>query len=351
MRGREVVMREDRCSRPAAHQDESSRDAEHGRDGPHHIAVDDRTGQHLGVDAVDLVGAELAVTQDHQDSPAGLVEVDETAADRAVPSARDRADRSGTGTGWARCRPATPPEARSTPAWDPRAPWRSRRRDPTRQRLRLTGRPRFSSASSSSPPVVDRDGEEPGTRRSACRHGGVRDTSGSARLRGWVSSTTSRGEPVNRPGAGGPASGPGSATGRSPRAVRRGIRVQLRRVDRLAAVAGRRQLDDQLAARGLPGQGHRRAGQHEPDVSPGAHPLIEQQHELLGHRAARRLAVEIQQLALGEPAEELLVLERELDRQDLLGRAAGRQVPVAVGLRVRRGRAGAAAGSGPPRAG
>ena len=44
--------------------------------------------------------------------------------------------------------------------------------------------------------------------------------------------------------------------------------------------------------------------------------------------------MEVQQLAFGEPPEELLVLEGELDRQDLLGRAAGGQVPVAVGLRA-----------------
>src|SRR5262249_20801681 len=44
--------------------------------------------------------------------------------------------------------------------------------------------------------------------------------------------------------------------------------------------------------------------------------------------------MEIEELALGEPPEEFLVLQRELDGQDLLGRAAGRQIPIAVGLQA-----------------
>ncbi len=84
-----------------------------------------------------------------------------------------------------------------------------------------------------------------------------------------------------------------------------------------------KQLDGDPTPIGLTGQGHRGAGQDEPDVAPGPHALIEQQDHLLDGRLSRRFAVEIQELALGEPAEEFLVLQRELDRQDLLGRSLG----------------------------
>ena len=316
--------------RPAAHQDESPPRRRSRSDGRHHLAVDQigRGRISASVPSTRKVAEHARDARHHEDSLAGLVEVDETRASVARLDERAEEPGNGTGTGWARRRPAT--RARGA------APRRSRRgrwrcavgsESSTRQRLSPTGRPRLSSASSTSPPASDRDREDPGRILGPRAGDAASMTSGSARLRGWVSRTTSRRgagvvpqEPGQRPGrVGGQVAGLERARPQGIRGQPAGPRDRRR--------PGGREPDGELAAPGLPGQGHRRAGQDEPDVAPGAHPLIQQQHQLLDRRAARRLAVEVQQLALGEPAEELLVVERELDRQDLLGRRRGSSGP------------------------
>ena len=160
-----------------------------------------------------------------------------------------------------------------------------------------------------------------------------RRPSGSDRLRGCVSRTTSRGDSVSLART---RASVRAGFGDRSLASRSWPRASADRPDGSTgspSLAGRREPDGELAAPGLAGQGHRGAGEDQPDVPPGAHALVQQQHELLDDGPAGPLAVEIEQLALGEPAEELLVVEGELDRQDLLGRPAGREVPVAVGLR------------------
>ena len=90
---------------------------------------------------------------------------------------------------------------------------------------------------------------------------------------------------------------------------------------RLAPVAGGRQPDGNLLPLGLAHERDHCACKHQSHVSPGANTLIEQQHELIANRLTRLFAMEVQELSLGEPADELFAVERELNGQDPLGRA------------------------------
>ena len=107
----------------------------------------------------------------------------------------------------------------------------------TRLRPSLTGQPRLSSVSSTSPLESTDTAKSRVPAPSAIRRA-ASATSGSARLRGWVRSTTSR------PSRASNQEQPGQHRARVRRQVAgleelgQGLAIQPRRVDRLAAVAG-----------------------------------------------------------------------------------------------------------------
>ena len=118
-----------------------------------HLAVDDRPGQHLGIGAVETEGREQAIADHHEDS------LRRTGRSRGNgnpdrPTRRPvRGARTGTGTGWARRRPATRCEVPRRAGFGASGAGPVASPSSTRQRLSLTGRPRLSSASSTSPPA------------------------------------------------------------------------------------------------------------------------------------------------------------------------------------------------------
>ena len=137
-----------------------------------------------------------------------------------------------------------------------------------------------------------------------------------------------------RPGprAPAPAPGPGWARGRSP--PRAGPAPRRRAgAGRTAGPACRssRPAGPDLPPGRQPAERQGRGGQGVADPAPGPDPLVEQEDQLLGHGGVRLLAVEVEQLVLGEPAEELDVVDGELAGQDLLGPAPGRHVGIAPG--------------------
>ena len=156
-------------------------------------------------------------------------------------------------------------------------------------------------------------------------------TSGSARLLGWVSRRTSRGASALEP----PREDPPQRRGRARRQVARfeegaeRLDADPGRLDGHAFVARRGDAQEEPATVREPPQRQGRGRQDDPDVSPGADPLVDQEDQLLGGRRVGLFPVEIEQLALGEAAEELVHVERELAGQDLLGLAAVRDVGVA----------------------
>ena len=77
-------------------------------------------------------------------------------------------------------------------------------------------------------------------------------------------------------------------------------------------------------------EGEDRCGQHEADVAPRPHSLVEQQNEFFAHLGMRFLAPEVEQLVLRVAAQEFDALNSELADQDLLRLAPRRHVGVAA---------------------
>ena len=94
-------------------------------------------------------------------------------------------------------------------------------------------------------------------------------------------------------------------------------------------VRGQPDADGGEAGRVARQHGDGRAGEAQPHRPPRPHPLVEQQHPRRRLRRVRFLPAEVQQFVLGEAADELVGVQRELARQQSVGDAARRHVGVA----------------------
>ena len=316
-RGEVVVHRHQRLADPAADH-EAVGHAEDRVDLLQDLAVDHRPGQDLGA------GSRRASRRGA--SPGGC----RAGASGRRGRSRTGAGRSGgprrTGTG---SRPARRPPASpgGRAARRGRAPGRPGGAKSTRKSPSLTGPPRRHSRNWTCARLVDRDGEDPGPRP---RPAGPRRRSRARPRSGGGSGPPRRGAAPGRPP--GPAPGPGSgrASGRSPPRAGPGPRGRPERVEQPAracrssrpAGPGFRRAASLPRARAEAA----RACRTRPQVRT---PWSISRTSSSVDRGVRLLAVEVEQLVLGEPAEELEVVDGELAGEDLLGPAPGRHVGIA----------------------